>query len=145
MPSFEENLARAEHVYVFRIVSQELTDSDIWPSKVRGRVAVVRTLLGGQPSIQQLEFTMGAHCGIKLAVGRFYLVALENDTTSISLVPGDQSVLDVTDGFKDGSRSNPDALGPVLQYLSGEPLPKDYPGAYRLSSTLSCLPPPAGT
>ncbi|GGA88193.1 hypothetical protein GCM10011521_28200 [Arenimonas soli] len=143
--TFTESLDSAEHVFVFRLSSLELTNDEAWPSSLRGRITLVRSLKGGEPAARNIEFVAGACCSIKLTVGRYYLAVSKVNSQTLSLVPGDQSVIDVTDGFTAGARSSPEALGPVVRFLSGEALPKDYPGEHRLSSTLSCPLPAVGT
>ena len=145
VPTFAENLENAEHVFVFRLTSLELTNDEAWPSSLSGRVTLVRSLKGGEPAARHIEFVAGTCCSVKLEVGRYYLAVSGTNSQTLSLVPGDQSVIDVTDGFTAGTRGSLEAIGPVLRFLSGEPLAKGYPGEHRLSSTISCPLPPVGT
>ena len=145
VPTFQENLESAEHIFVFRVTSLELTNDEAWPSSLSGRITEVQSLKGGKPAARRIEYVAGTCCSVNVEVGRYYLVASRTNSQTLSLVPGDQSIIDVTDGYKAGTRSSPEAIGPVLRFLSGEPLPTDYPGERRLSSTLSCLLSPVGT
>lgn len=141
VPSFQENLTSAQHIFVFRLTSLELADADPWPSNLKGKIGVVRVLKGGGPATAKVALTAGGCCGIKLAVGRYYLAAVGSDSEVLKLVPGDQSILDVTDDFtagKPGRAPSPLGLWPVQQYLLGHALPADYPSDYQLESTLSC-------
>ena len=145
VPTFQENLESAEHIFVFRVTALELTNDERWPSNLSGNITVVQSIKGGKPAARHIEYVAGTCCSVKVEVGRYYLAVSRTNSQTLSLVPGDQSVIDVTDGFKAGSRTSPGAIGPVLRFLSGEPLPKDYPGEHRLSSTLTCPLQPGGT
>lgn len=144
-PSFQENLARAEHIFVLRLTSLELAGCYPWLSNLKGNINVVRVLKGAAPATADVALE-GSRCGIKLVVGRYYLAVLESDPGVLRLLPGDQSILDVTDDFKAGEPGrapNPYGLWPVQQYLLGHALPADYPSEYQLESTLRCpLPSP---
>lgn len=146
VPSFQENLAGAEHIFVFRLTSLELADSHPWRSNLNGNINIVRVLKGAAPATAKVALVSGC-CGIRLFVGRYYLAVLESDPDVLRLLPGDQSILDVTDDFQGGEPGrapNPYGLWPVQQYLLGHALPADYPSEYQLEATLSCpLPPPA--
>ena len=145
VPSFQDNLAGANHIFVFRLTSLELTDDVTWPSSLRGTVKVVRVLKGTAPMTGHVTLTGGACCGIKLGVGRYYIAALERDLDVLELEPGDQSILDVTDDFtagEPGLAPNPFGLWPIQLFLLGHALPADYPSDYQLESTLSCPRPP---
>lgn len=145
-PTFRENLHKATNIYVFRVVSLELINEDSYVSNVRGRVNVIRSLKGGAPSVLNLIYPTGLCCAPKLAVGRYYMAAVSKNTTTLELVSGDQSIVDVTDDFyHPGGAGEYGAIEPVQEFLAGQLLPSDFPGAYRLESTVSCPAMPDGT
>lgn len=143
-PTFMDNLRGASNVYVFRLMSLEVTDGRPWYSTLNGRINVVSTLKGSTPKASRLAYSVDC-CAPKLIVGRYYLAAVPNDAATLQLVRGDQSIIDVTDDFTDkGGAGKTGAITPVQGYLSGRPLPADFPGDYRLEATVACpvAPPP---
>lgn len=143
-PTFVQNLDRANHVYVFRLMSLEVADGEPWYSTLSGRINVVRTLKGGTPKASAVTYSIEC-CNPKLIVGRYYLAAVSNDTAVLELVRGDQSVIDVSDDFEaKGGAGRTGAIEPVQDHLAGQRLPADFPGEYRLEATISCpaMPPP---
>jgi hypothetical protein len=142
-PTFMDNLDHASHVYVFRLMSLEVGDRDAWYSTLNGRINVVRILKGGTPKTSGLSYSISC-CNPRLMVGRYYLAAVSSDTTTLELIAGDQSIIDVSDDFNTtGGAGTSGAIEPVQQHLAGQPLPADFPGEYRLEATVACtLPPP---
>lgn len=80
--TFVQNLDRASHVYVFRLMSLEVADGKPWYSTLSGRITVVRTLKGGTPKASGVTYSIGC-CNPKLSVGHYYLAAVSNDATVI--------------------------------------------------------------
>jgi len=112
-----QNLDRASHVYVSRLMALAVADGEPWYSTLSGRISVVRTLKGGAPKASAV----------------------------LELVRGDQSVIDVSDDFTTkGGAGKTAAIEPVQDHLSRLPLSADFPGEYRLEATVSCpaMPPP---
>lgn len=145
-PTFPENLSKATRIYVFRVISLELADDGLYISSVRGRINVIRTLKGDTPTASGILYPTGVCCAPKLAVGRYYLAAVTEDTPVLELVRGDQSFIDVSDDFQyPGGAGKYGAIEPVQQFLIGQALPQDFPGYYRLESTVSCPAMPGGT
>jgi len=141
-PTFVQSLDRASHVYVFRLMSLEVADGKPFYSTLSGRITVVRTLKGGAPKASGVTYSIGC-CNPKLSVGHYYLAAVSNDATVLELVPGDQSVIIVSDDFETkGGAGKTVAIEPVQDHLAGQPLPADFPGGYRLEATVSCPTPP---
>jgi hypothetical protein len=141
-PTFVQSLDRASHVYVFRLMSLEVADGKPFYSTLSGRITVVRTLKGGAPKASGVTYSIGC-CNPKLSVGHYYLAAVSNDATVLELVPGDQSVIIVSDDFETkGGAGKTGAIEPVQDHLAGQPLPADFPGGYRLEATVSCPTPP---
>lgn len=137
-PTFVQNLDRASHVYVFRLLSLEVASGEPWNSTLSGRISVIRTLKGPAPKASSLTYSIGC-CNPKLSVGRYYLAAVSNDAVVLKLIPGDQSVIDVSDDFSTKSGAGKTgAIEPVQEHLAGQPLPADFPGDYRLEATVSC-------
>ena len=128
-----QNLDRASHVYVFRLMSLEVADGEPWYSTLSGRITVIRTLKGGTPKASGVTYSIGC-CNPKLSVGDYYLAALSNDAAILEMVPGDPSAIIVSDDFntKDGAGKKTGAIEPVQEHLAGQPLPADFPGGYRL-------------
>jgi hypothetical protein len=113
--------------------------------RVVGRITVVRTLRG-KPTARLIAFDNSMCGGVRLDVGHYFLVATTQNNSVLQLAPSDQSVLDLQDGFVDGGSQNDKGriLAPVLAYLKGKPLPKDFPNRdlTRYTNT-GILPPPA--
>jgi hypothetical protein len=146
VPSFSENLQGAKNIFVFRLVSLELVDHKSPSSELRGNIKVVRMLKGDVPTASTVVYVANACCSIKLTVGRYYMAALDDDHSILRLVPGDQSILDVSDDFSvvQGAGAH-GTIGLIQGFLSGNPLPAGFPGNYRLESTITCPTIPTGT
>jgi len=120
-------------VYVFRLMSLEVADGKPFYSTLSGRITVVRTLKGGAPKASGVTYSIGC-CNPKLSVGDYYLAAVSNDATVLELVPGDQSVIIVSDDFeakggagKKGVRRHRTRAGPSCRPAAACGFPRRVP------------------
>jgi hypothetical protein len=155
---FRESLAAADQVYVFRLdtlTAQKDTlywedakgnpkQEERYMGRVVGRITVVRALRG-KPAARFVTFDNSMCGGVRLDVGHYFLVATSQSNPVLQLAPSDQSVLDLQDGYADGDSHNDNGrvLAPVLAFLKGKPLPKDFPSRDQTAYTnTGILPPP---
>ena len=148
-PTFREAIESASNIVIFRLESAEVKRKDFSKSSysewIEGKIRVTQTLRGDSSRLRTIEFSTSWCGGLRLDVGHYFLV-LTNDTgPTISLAPSDPSILDITRWY-DESRpevsAGTDLLSPIFSYLSGEPLPTDFPPGPVADYTSSIPPPP---
>ena len=106
-PSLHVLAASAKHIYVFRLESAKVSERKRHGG-VEGTTTPIATIAGATPKGRKLVYSV-SHCGgHQLTVGNYYLAYLSSDKKVVTLVPGDESILDVSDYF--GS-SDPTAPG----------------------------------
>jgi len=128
VPSFKASLDSAETVVILRILSTGLIDREQNTRDTAGQIEVIRTLRG------ESQFRYFRHdavwCGgLRLSVGRYYLVATNQSGPVLTLMRGDRSIVDISEDY---SRTYPEKPPEQLwqtqieNYLEGRPLPKNF-------------------
>ena len=148
---FKEAIENASSIFIFRLESAEVRrknhDDGSYAEWIEGRIRVAQTLKGESSPFKSIRFSTSWCGGVRLDVGHYFLVVTDSVGAEIKLSPADQSIIDVTTYF-DESRldlsARTDLLRPIHDFLSGKPLPENFPSPYVMeyTSTIPLLPPP---
>ena len=128
-PPFRQELAQAQHVFVFRLTSINLADPSPGSRKLSASIEVLRNLKGNGNGFRQLAYSAPGCYGLRLEVGHYYVAATTQKGPVLNLVRGDRSVMDIS---QDYSRTYPPRRDEqklqwhVANYLKGIPLPATF-------------------
>ena len=143
-PPFSHELARAKSVFILRLVSLRLADHTPGSRSIIGDVELIRSISGAS-SFRQIAFTDVPCGGMRVRVGRYYAAATRQDGSILHLVPGDNSVIDVSSDY---ARSYPPPKEQskwqwhIANYVQGIPLPAEFLRAEAFMSAHSTPPAP---
>ncbi len=147
---FKEAIANASSIFIFRLESAEVRrqnfDDGSYDEWIEGRIRVAQTLRGDSSPFKSIHFSTRQCAGVRLDMGHYFLVVTDSDGTEIKLSPADQSIIDVTTSFNESRldvSAHTDLLRPIHDFLSGKPLPENFPSPYVMEYTSTVpLPPP---
>lgn len=145
VPTFRQSLDSASRVFVARIVSIGLADSDPGSRQIAGRIEVVRVLKGA-PQFRHFTHNAVACGGLRLAVGHYYLIATRQDGAVLALVRGDRSIVDVSDDYsRNYPPKRPDQLWQtdIANYLAGRQMREGF-DPREIMERVQAFPPPPG-
>jgi len=143
-PPFSRELAHAKSVFIFRLVSLRLSDHAPDSRAIIGDIEIVRPLQG-EAAFRQVAFTDARCGGMRLRVGRYYAAATDQDGALIRLVPGDNSVIDISSDYALTYPPPPEESKwqwHIANYLQGVPLPSDFLEREAFLTAHSVPPPP---
>ncbi len=148
--SFKEAIANASSIFIFSLESAEVKrknfDDGSYAEWIEGRIRVAQTLRGDSSPFKSIRFSTSWCGGVRLDVGHYFLVVTNLGGTEIKLSPADQSIIDITTSFDESrldASAHTDLLRPIHDFLSGKPLPENFPSPYVMEYTSTVpLPPP---
>ena len=141
---FSQELRLASSVLIVRLESAHLQESGL----VLGKIRIVQSLKAPKNKVrpyEAIQFSTRSCGGLRLDVGHYFLVATDDDGSTIQLGPSDQSIIDLTGYYKESRKdesSRTALLHPIYDFLAGRPLPEDFPPDHVSSYTSTLLPPP---
>jgi hypothetical protein len=149
-PSIESVAATAAQVYVFQLESAAVRRKDYpdgsFSTWVSGHIHPRAMIIGETPSARSIEYSVSYCGGHQLTVGGYYLVYVSHEESVIRLVPGDESILDVSDYFGGGDVEAPGTqafIAEIREAAERGELPAGFPNtSMRARTQFYQTPPP---
>ena len=124
VPSFKASLDSAETVFIFRVLSTTLVDREQNTRDTAGKIEVIRALRGA-PQFRHFRHDAVPCGGLRLSVGRYYLVATSQSGPVLTFVRGDRSIVDISEDYSETyPEKRPEQLWQtqIENYLDGRPV-----------------------
>ena len=134
-PALRDAIKTARSAFVFRLDSAavKLTNAGdgLYPLEVEGAIQPVQHLYGAATRIRTIRYSPHWCFGARMSVGRYYLAVTETSGTTLTIVPGDRSIIELGGHYNPTeTKSNLQSplILPVIQALYHvKPLPPSFP------------------
>lgn len=129
-PSFAESFKTAANIFVFQLTATKLihkTDGTAFSEWIEGDLRPVMDLKGVSSSYKTITFSSHFCGGLVLNTGHYFLLVTSDKGPEINLRPDDQSILDVTDHFRENrpeANENSSILNAIKRALAGDMAPE---------------------